>query len=233
MNPGQTPKPIPIVLVRKSEPAPAATAAVTDPVTSWPARAVRPVGRRERLVRVVTQLSVSLPLVVVCLAMLGWSLFFRLPSRPLMAHARSSFPAPPLEQTIDEEKLAVLRTNAARVAVCLVEQADEITRTLSVLEREARQQGFTVHVSMKPAIARPSGLDELEIHPAVISLESSTAESESAYRRLLRWMQVASSLGRKVDLAAVNVRANVGGVVQAQVELHFWSRHAIHETAAK
>jgi len=189
-------------------------------------------GIRERVLAAATRWTVAIPVMLVCAAVLGWSLYFRLPAseRLLKIHARVSQTTEETNRTFTAEGVTVMRAQIQERSPILIRTRKEIPPLLSRLDARARELGWRCDASLKPPIIAPGGVRELTSHPVTIELRYDSVEPESAYRHLLAWLWTASTLQPRAEVTALKLQSLSHGLNAAQVELNFLSlnSHADH-----
>lgn len=212
----------------------AASAAVADASgVETPGRRARPFSAGERLVNWVARPRVAAPLVVVSLALLGWSFMVRLPAKPILVRAR--MPAAPAMSgpALSHEEVQALAGRADMAASQVITNVEQLPRLLSVLEEAARARGFVVDLVTRAPVNPVPGIPELARHPVVFRLENNHEHDEPAFRRFLAWLRATSTLGVRVEPGPLTIRSLGNGVATASVELEFISLSAHAKTAAK
>lgn len=179
--------------------------------------------------------AVILPVSLLSLAVIAWSLFVRLPGTNdlLMVNARASQVVEPTEPPVSDDEMARLRDQVQRASAALIQQREQLGPLLFDLETAARRLGWRVDVSMKPAIAQPGGLKDLTLHPVTFRLADEADRSEPAYQRLLEWLHAVSSLPTRAEVVALRLRSVGAGLGGAEVELQLFSLNSHEETASK
>jgi hypothetical protein len=176
---------------------------------------------------------VALPLLGVSLVLLGWSLLFRLPKAPVVAHARPSQAPPGSNEVLSVQSVMELEDQARSAAQCLIHSDAEIASVRAALEQSARPLGFRVEVSMNRVLTNAAGFKELMVYAAVARLENDSTHDRSAFVRALDWLRQTAALAGRVELTSLNLRSNGDGLTRAQVELNFWRIIESNESAAK
>lgn len=222
------------------EPGPSNPGNVPPATLSPPQRSpVRTVSRTERVIHAITRWNVAVPVLIGAVLSLGWSLAFRLPDphRTLSAHARA-LPVKPVpgQEPATPERVTELRRQVQEASDNLCRKPEELGQLLSRLELGARQAGWHLEATIRPALPSPGGLKELTLHPVVLQLEDTgegAASAASSYHRLLGWFQLVSSLPRRAEVVSIQLRSTGPGLRKAQVELHLFSLNSREETAPK
>lgn len=216
-------------------PSEAESAAPPQTAESAPSAQPRPQARSQRILATVTSWTLAVPTVLVCLVVLGGSLFLRLPDnqRLLKAQARELKPIEPIEKPVSAEQLAQLRVRAGQASASLSHLSGEIASLLFDLDARARKLGWRVEVSVKPIVPAPSGFKELTLHPVFVQLDDAADLPEPPYQRLLTWLRHVSTLSKRAEVVACRLRSAGAGLVSAEVELNLFSLNPNEETAAK
>jgi len=229
------PEKTPLVIVRKSPPGesppgalPAGNASRTDPSAFAPTRSLT---AGERISNALSRPFVLAPVVIACVALLGWSLLIRLPAQPILARARST--PGPVKPALTHEDINRLAERSAAAMAQLMTNVDQVPRIISTLEQRARDAGFVTELSTRTPMAPIPGIPELARHSVIIRLENNYDRSEPAFTRLLAWLRTTSTLGVKVDLAAISMQSLGDGLTGATVEFHLLSLSADAKTAPK
>jgi hypothetical protein len=213
--------------------------AITDPrpqeFTTPVSPGVSQPALREQVLITATRWSVAIPVVLVCAALLGWSLCFRLPAskRLLKIHARASPTTEETNRTFTAEDVTAMRAQIHERSAILIRTRKEIPPLLSRLDARARELGWRCDASLKPPISAPGGVRELASHPVTIDLRYDHAESERAYRHLLAWLWTASTLQPRAEVTGLKLQSLGRGLNAAQMELNFLSLNSHAEPPPK
>jgi hypothetical protein len=218
----------------KSQPAAAAETPAPAPVAPAPLPPP-PVPAGEALLRMATRWAVMVPVSLLALGAVGWSLFIRLPGTNdlLTVHARASQVVEPIEAPVRPEEMARLREEVHRASGALIQHREQLGPLLFDLETAARRLGWRVDVALKPALAQPGGLKDLTLHPVTFRLADESDRAESPYSRLLEWLRAVSSLSTRAEVVALRLRSVGAGLGGAEVELQLFSLDPHEETASK
>lgn len=181
-----------------------------------------------------TRWTVATPVMLVCAAMLGWSLYFRLPpSERLKIHARASQTTEKTNRTFTAEEVTAMRAQLQERSAILIRTRKEIPPLLSKLDARARELGWRCDASLKPPVSAPGGVRELTSHPVTIDLRYDSVEPERSYRHLLAWLWTASTLQPRGEVTALKLQSLSHGLNAAQVELNFLSLNSHAEPPPK
>lgn len=186
----------------------------------------------QRLVQQLTRPCFALPLVMVSIALLAFSLMrlSRACGTAVPVHASELRPIPAGAEVVSAETVTELQTIARTAAEQLVHDRAEVPRILSRLEQSARALGLQIDISIKPSRTNAAGFQELIIRPVLIRLEH---RDQPAFPRVLEWLRHASTTGRKVEVNALTLQSQAEGLASAQAELYFWSINTHEQSAAK
>lgn len=214
---------------------PPTVAAPGSIVEPGPGSTSRPPSRPERIVNAMSSWSLVLPGLLLCGAVLAWSIFLRLPDnqRLLKAKARELKPVAAIERPVSAEQLAQLRARASQATASLSHVRGEIASLLFDLDARARKLGWRVEISVKPIGPAAGGFKELTIHPVFIRLDDEAELSEPPYQRLLTWLRHLSLLPKRAEVVACRLRSAGAGLVSAEVELNLFSFNQGEEAAAE
>ena len=210
------------------EPRPQESATPIPPEVSQPSL-------REQVLNAAIRWSVATPVVLACAAVLGWSLYFRLPAseRLLKVHARASLTTEETNRTFSAEEVAAMRGQIQERSAILIRTRKEIPPLLSRLDARARELGWRCDASLKPPVSAPGGVRELTSHPVTIDLRYDYVQPERAYRHLLAWLWTASTLQPRAEVTALKLQSLSHGLNAAQVELNFLSLNSHAEPPSK
>jgi len=188
----------------------------------------------DRLLNRATQWSVALPIVLLCAAVTGWSVFFRLAdSRELLkVHARAPQPRE-TNRVFTAEELSGLHREVGARSATLIRERKEIPALLSQLDATARKLGWRCEAALKPAVSAPGGVRDLTAHRVVADLRYDYVQPERAYAGLVSWLWSVSTLPARAEVAAVKLQSLGHGLNSAQVELIFYSLNPNAETPSK
>lgn len=175
----------------------------------------------DRLAAWIARPVIAAPAVIACLSLLGWSVFIRRTTHPIIAHARptptTTISAPRAEDVAD------LARQAGVVCSAVVTNIDQLPRLISQLEQQARTAGFSVEVTTHPPQTPVPGVPDLARHPLIFKLENSSDRTEPAFPRFLEWLHQAATIGIKIDPGAVTLQSPGLGLSIATVELGLFS----------
>jgi hypothetical protein len=189
----------------------------------------------ERLLAATTRWHVAMPVVLLCAAVTGWALFFRLPASDhlLKVHARGPQSAGETNRLFTAEEVSMMGDQMRERTASLIRSRKEIPPLLSKLDARARELGWRCDASLKPPIAAPGGVKELTSHPVVIDLRYDYVQPERAYNVLLAWLWTVSTLQPRAEVTSLRLQSLGHGLNAAQVELNFFSLNSHEEHPPK
>jgi hypothetical protein len=190
-----------------------------------------PVSGLARITLLLTSWPVVLPSVLLSSAILTWCFAVRLKDnqRWLAVQARAYKPVEVVGKPITVAELADWREQARFGAAALNREPQEIAAILAELERKARELGWRVEVTLRPAIPRAGGFDDLTLHPAQFRLDDEADNVKPAYDRLLAWLRVVSTQSNRMEIASMHLRSAGAGLAGAHIDLQLFS----YQTQAK
>ena len=189
----------------------------------------------ERLLNSATRWTVAAPVMLVCGAVLCWSLYYRLPvsDHLLKVRARALQPSGETNRLFTAEEVSAMRAQMQERSVALIRTRKEIPPLLSKLDAKARQLGWRCEASLKPPVGAPGGVRELTAHPVAIELHYDYVQPERAYNGLLAWLWTVSTLQPRAEVTALKLQSLGHGVNAAQLELNFFSLNSHEEHPPK
>jgi hypothetical protein len=189
----------------------------------------------ERFLNSATRWTVAVPVMLVCGAVLCWSLYYRLPASDHMLKVRARALQPPGEtnRLFTVEEVSTMRTQVQERSATLIRTRKEIPPLLSRLDAKARELGWRCEASLKPPVSAPGGVQELIAHPVAIELRYDYAQPERAYPALLAWLWTVSTLQPRVEVTALKLQSLGHGLNAAQLELNFFSLNSHEEHPPK
>jgi hypothetical protein len=179
----------------------------------------------ERLLTAAARWQVAVPVVLCCVALVSWSLGFRLPAseRLLKVRARAPQPAGRTNPPVTAAEVSAMREQVRERSANLLRTRKEIPPLLSRLDARARELGWRCDGTLKPPVPAPGGVRELTLHPLSIDLSYDSVQPERAYQHLLAWLWTASTLQPRPEVTFLKLQSLGQGLNAAQVELNFFS----------
>jgi hypothetical protein len=158
-------------------------------------------------------------------ALVSWSLGFRLPAseRLLKVRARAPQPAGRTNPPVTAAEVSAMREQVRERSANLLRTRKEIPPLLSRLDARARELGWRCDGTLKPPVPAPGGVRELTLHPLSIDLSYDSVQPERAYQHLLAWLWTASTLQPRPEVTFLKLQSLGQGLNAAQVELNFFS----------
>ena len=206
-----------------------------------PVKPAGPMNFRHRARRCLQHPIMVIGLYLVATAMLGWSLVFRLGdiSSQVTAEARmlTNRPFPELaDKALNAETVNVLREEVLQARSYLVNGEPELLRLINDVERLGSKHAWSVELSAKPAISKPTPLLPIKLYPLdvrLVTASGSATDPDSAYHRLVEFMTDLRALNRKIDLRALRVEAGMDGIQTATLQYEAWTDTSHEEPSAK
>ena len=155
--------------------------------------------------------------------LLAWCLMVRRPllEEPVVVHARPvNFEA---GQSLRLE-LESLKDRLQAERRRLIEDREELLKTLGTIERLARSGGWEVRTSILPALEPVADLDRTVRLPVTLSLQQvpGNSESQPAFYRLIPFLNALQGTGSKMDIVELNAQGNLEGIDAVALKLEFW-----------
>ena len=190
---------------------------------------------RRKFIDSATSWAVVLPALLIAVAVLAWSLVWRLPekNRLITVSARELPSAPALSKPVSDEDLAELRQRLQVASATFVQKREDIGPLIARLEGKARAMKLWMEFSLKPAVVQQVGQKEFLRHPVTIQLVDDNGQDGAAHKRFYAWLREAVTLDKRAEITALSLHGSGAGLAKAQVELHLFSLTSHEELAPK
>lgn len=181
---------------------------------------------------------VVIPVGILALALIAWSLMVRLPRAARAVRAAWSLAEWPRAGAgvagAGAANLADLRAAAEVVAARMVGSRAEFLEVVAEVEAGARERGWNVEVTVAPPERAPGGLEGFTRYAARLELsESRGAGAGAAFPVFLEWLAGLSRRSKPVDVSALSLEGGLGGCSRARVDLHVLGRTANEDPASE